>query len=71
MWRNKYLFEIQAVNARGTFLGMKYAVEQMMKQDPLPSGERGWIINMTSVGGQVGLMNESMSKSTGLHPISC
>ena len=52
------LTSAQAVNTRGVFLGMKYAVTQMMKQDPLPSGERGWIINIASIGGQVGLALE-------------
>jgi NAD(P)-dependent dehydrogenase (short-subunit alcohol dehydrogenase family) len=47
------------VNARGVFLGMKYAVTQMMKQDPLASGKRGWIVNIASIGGQVGLALES------------
>ncbi|OAP54925.1 hypothetical protein AYL99_10625 [Fonsecaea erecta] len=47
-----------AVNARGVYLGMKFAITQMMKQDPLPSGERGWIINIASIGGQVGLALE-------------
>ncbi|KAL2829113.1 hypothetical protein BJY01DRAFT_240731 [Aspergillus pseudoustus] len=47
-----------AVNTRGVFLGMKFAITQMMKQDPLPSGERGWIVNVASIGGQVGLALE-------------
>jgi len=47
-----------AVNTRGVFLGMKYAITQMMKQEPLPSGERGWVINIASIGGQVGLALE-------------
>lgn len=37
---------------------MKYAVRQMMKQDPLSSGERGWIVNVASIGGLVGLAQE-------------
>ena len=47
-----------AVNARGTFLGMKYAIAQMMKQEPLESGERGWIVNIASAGGQIGVPME-------------
>jgi NAD(P)-dependent dehydrogenase (short-subunit alcohol dehydrogenase family) len=43
-----------SVNARGTFLGCKYAIAQMMKQDLHPSGERGWIINLSSIAGLVG-----------------
>lgn len=43
---------------------MKYAVTQMMKQDPLPSGERGWIVNIASIGGQIGLPLERKSNAT-------
>jgi NAD(P)-dependent dehydrogenase (short-subunit alcohol dehydrogenase family) len=43
------------VNARGSFLGCKYAIAQMMKQDLHASGDRGWIINLSSVAGLVGL----------------
>jgi len=42
------------VNARGVFLGCKYATAQMMKQDLLSSGDRGWIINIASVAGLIG-----------------
>jgi NAD(P)-dependent dehydrogenase (short-subunit alcohol dehydrogenase family) len=42
------------VNSLGVFLGCKYAGIQMMKQDPYPSGGRGWIINIASVLGLVG-----------------
>ncbi|KAI9713913.1 MAG: hypothetical protein M1820_000643 [Bogoriella megaspora] len=42
-------------NARSAFLGMKYAIAQMLKQDPHPSGDRGWIINMASCAGLVGI----------------
>jgi NAD(P)-dependent dehydrogenase (short-subunit alcohol dehydrogenase family) len=38
-----------AVNLRGVFLGTKYASLQMQNQEPGPSGDRGWIINMASV----------------------
>lgn len=38
-----------AVNAKGVFLGCKYASAQMMKQEPHASGDRGWIINLASV----------------------
>jgi NAD(P)-dependent dehydrogenase (short-subunit alcohol dehydrogenase family) len=53
----------QAVNAGGVFLGMKYAIAQMMKQDALPSGERGWVVNIASVGGQVGIPLERKTLS--------
>ncbi|KAF2803405.1 putative 2-(R)-hydroxypropyl-CoM dehydrogenase [Mytilinidion resinicola] len=40
-----------AVNARGVFLGCKYALVQFLKQPPHPSGDRGWIINIASTFG--------------------
>ncbi|KAI0126185.1 putative oxidoreductase [Xylariales sp. AK1849] len=47
-----------AVNAGGPFLGMKYAITQMLKQDPRPTGDRGWIVNVSSIGGVKGLPME-------------
>ncbi|KAH8693054.1 putative short chain dehydrogenase [Talaromyces proteolyticus] len=47
-----------AINSRGVFLGMKYAIAQMMKQEPRASGDRGWIVNISSIGGLVGLSME-------------
>jgi NAD(P)-dependent dehydrogenase (short-subunit alcohol dehydrogenase family) len=38
-----------AVNAKGVFLGCKYAAAQMVKQEPHPCGDRGWIVNLASV----------------------
>jgi len=46
-----------AVNAKGVMLGCKYAAIQMMKQDPHPSGDRGWLINMASILGLLGSPN--------------
>ena len=43
------------VNARSVFLGSKYAIAQMLKQEPHASGDRGWIINTASVAGLVGV----------------
>lgn len=43
-----------AVNTRSVFLGCKYALAQMVKQEALPSGDRGWIINVSSIFGLVG-----------------
>ncbi|KAE8137965.1 hypothetical protein BDV38DRAFT_270985 [Aspergillus pseudotamarii] len=40
-----------AINSTGVFLGCKYASAQMIKQDPLPCGDRGWILNLSSVFG--------------------
>lgn len=45
------------VNLKGAFLGCKYAARQMMKQEPGPSGDRGWIVNMGSTLGQVAAPN--------------
>ena len=50
-----------AINAKGIFLGCKYAIQQMLKQDPLPNQStndtslpsRGWIVNLASVQGLV------------------
>jgi NAD(P)-dependent dehydrogenase (short-subunit alcohol dehydrogenase family) len=39
------------VNIKGVFLGIKYASKQMIAQEPGPSGDRGWIINLASVFG--------------------
>lgn len=43
----------QDVNSTGVFLGIKYAVQQMLKQEPHASGDRGWIINFSSILGVV------------------
>jgi NAD(P)-dependent dehydrogenase (short-subunit alcohol dehydrogenase family) len=39
------------INVKSVFLGCKYATGQMLKQEPHPSGDRGWIINMSSIMG--------------------
>jgi NAD(P)-dependent dehydrogenase (short-subunit alcohol dehydrogenase family) len=44
------------VNAKGVWLGCKYAITQMLKQDPGGSGSRGKIVNVASVGGLVGIL---------------
>lgn len=33
---------------------LEYATGQMLAQEPHPSGDRGWIVNLTSVHGFVG-----------------
>jgi NAD(P)-dependent dehydrogenase (short-subunit alcohol dehydrogenase family) len=53
-----------AVNIRGVWLGCKYAAGQMLKQEPHSSGDRGWIINMSSVAALVGLAGASPYCST-------
>jgi len=42
-----------SINAKGVFLGCKFASAQMIKQEQHPSGDRGWIINIGSVLGLV------------------
>ena len=49
------------VNAGSVFLGSKYAIAQMLRQEPHPSGDRGWIINIASVGALVGLLTTRKS----------
>ena len=46
---------VMGINARSVFLGSKYAIIQMLKQEPHASGDRGWIINIASIGGLVGI----------------
>lgn len=46
-----------AINTKGVFLGSKHAIAQMVKQEPHPSGDRGWIVNISSIMGLVGLEN--------------
>ncbi|KAF2756112.1 NAD(P)-binding protein [Pseudovirgaria hyperparasitica] len=43
-----------AVNAKSVFLASKFALQQMLEQEPSISGERGCIINMSSIYGLVG-----------------
>ena len=39
-----------SINAKGVFLGCKYAITQMLKQDLIPgSKDRGWIVNTASI----------------------
>ena len=50
---------MQAINAKGVFLGIKFAAKQMISQEAhASSGDRGWIINAASV---LGLAGERMS----------
>ena len=43
-----------AVNGKSVWLGCKYVLAQMVKQEPHSSGDRGWIINLSSIYGLVG-----------------
>lgn len=55
-WLGCSKFRISArAFARGLKLGTpEYAIGQMLAQEPNPSGDRGWVINMNSVHGIVG-----------------
>lgn len=46
-----------AINATSVFYGCKYATAQMLAQPPHPSGDRGWIINLSSIFGVVSTNN--------------
>ncbi|PYI00269.1 NAD(P)-binding protein, partial [Aspergillus sclerotiicarbonarius CBS 121057] len=41
------------VNSRSIFLGTKFAIRQMLEQEEHPSGDRGWIINISSIMGSI------------------
>jgi NAD(P)-dependent dehydrogenase (short-subunit alcohol dehydrogenase family) len=41
------------VNVKSVFLGCKYALAQMLAQEPHTSGDRGWIINISSIMGMI------------------
>lgn len=42
--------ETMRVNAKSVFLGCKYAISQMLQQEPVhPSGDKGWILNISSI----------------------
>lgn len=43
-----------SINCSGVFYGVRAAAAQMVKQTPLPTGDRGWIVNLSSVFGLVG-----------------
>ena len=46
---------VTAVNAKGVWLGCKYAIAQMLKQEPLETGSRGKIVNIASVAALIGV----------------
>lgn len=41
------------VNVKSIFLGCKYALAQMLAQKPHSSGDRGWIVNISSIMGMI------------------
>jgi len=50
-----------AINASGVYYGVRAAAAQMIKQDPHANGDRGWIINLSSILGLVGTQHSGMS----------
>lgn len=46
-----------AVNAKSVWLGCKFAIKQMLTQEPV-DGSRGRVVNIASIGGLVGLAAE-------------
>ncbi len=42
-----------AVNAKSVFLGSKYALAQMIKQDLKDNGQRGCLVNISSIMGLI------------------
>lgn len=57
-----------SVNTKSVFLATKYVVGQMLRQDKPVSGDRGWIINISSIFGLVG--GKNIRKAFILHVIS-
>jgi NAD(P)-dependent dehydrogenase (short-subunit alcohol dehydrogenase family) len=54
-----------AVNGRGVWLGCKYAAAQMLSQPPSHAfPDRGWIINICSISGMVGIPGASSYSAT-------
>lgn len=49
------------VNSKSVFLGCKYALAQMLQQDPHPSGDRGWIVNVSSIASLVAIEGIGMN----------
>ncbi len=47
--------ETRKVNLSGVYLGCKYACAQFLKQELNESGRRGWIVNVSSMLGYVGI----------------
>ena len=52
--------KVMSVNAKGVMLGCKYAARQMKEQEPGPRGDRGWIVNIASILGLVGISGAGM-----------
>lgn len=60
---------IMQINAKGTFLGIKYAAKQMLNQDVInENGDRGWIVNIGSIYSSVASPGICMSLSFSVIP---
>src|SRR4029077_7503443 len=46
---------LMAINIKGVWLCCKYAIAQMLKQEPLETGSRGKIVNISSVAALIGV----------------
>ncbi|KAI0158362.1 NAD(P)-binding protein [Xylariaceae sp. FL1272] len=42
------------VNTKSVFLGCRYSIAQMLAQEPHSSGDRGWIVNISSIMALIG-----------------
>lgn len=68
--------KVMAVNADSVFLGCKYAIAQMLAQEPHASGHRGWIVNTSSIAALIGIQkcrqsNFQASQQQADYLISC
>jgi NAD(P)-dependent dehydrogenase (short-subunit alcohol dehydrogenase family) len=45
---------VMAINTKGVWLCCKYAIAQMLKQEPLETGSRGKIVNIASIAALIG-----------------
>lgn len=50
------------VNAKSVYLGCKFAIRQMLAQEPPESGDRGWIVNVSSIMGMVATLRARKSQ---------
>ena len=58
-----------AVNVKSVFLGSKFAIAQMLQQEPHASGHGGWIVNIASIYGLIGGRHARMSFLEQVHPV--
>lgn len=56
-----------AVNAKSVWLGCKFAIRQMLTQEPV-GGSRGRNVNIASIGGLVGLKMPALFTITSSRP---